>query len=139
MKKLATLTILAFTLLNGCGGGETSSSALKTISSLKTTTTLDSSNYIKIAKSIYALKSGKKSNIILLDLPAPGKTLNKDAMYLKKIVKPRDYKISEIEVQYGTKVLSIIIDKKYKYATVKLITDEIIQEVIDMKEFTTIK
>ena len=121
IKKKNHLFALCLTpLLFVACGGETK----ETVSSLNT------DNYIKVAKGLYA------SKIEVASPPAPGADRDSNTLYLEKMVKPRDYQVSEIVVQQGDAALSINIDDKNKYATVTLSGDNEAQQTVDMKTFT---
>ena len=121
MKKKNHLFTLCLTpLLFIACGGETK----ETVSSLNT------DNYIKVAKGLYS------SKIEVASPPPPGADRDANTLYLEKMVKPRDYQVSEIVVKQGDTALSISVDDKNKYATVTLSGDNEAHQTVDMKTFT---
>ena len=97
---------------------------------------LNSDNYLKVAKSVYAQQNGQDRGLALATPPPPGKAMDANTLYLTKSVKPRDHQLSEIVVEQDGTTLSVSIDSANKYATVTLSGDETAEQKVDMKSFT---
>ncbi len=122
--KLLAAAGLSSLFLVGCG--ETTS---------REDVSLSSENYISVAKSVYAQQNGEERGI-KLQRAVPGEELDNKSLYLTKSVKPRAFRIRDIEVTQGDQKLSIKVDASNKYATVTLSGDETAKQTVDMKTFT---
>jgi hypothetical protein len=127
---LVVTSVLATMLFTGCGA-ETREDSVSVA--------LNSSNYIKVAKSAYAQQNGEETTLRLEAVLPPGEELDAGTLYLTKVVKPRNTRISALEIQQGENTLFVTVDEANKYATVTLKGSESAQEVVDMKTFTLTK
>ena len=126
-KFLAYSSLLVTVFLTGCGDVGEENRGLS----------LDSSNYIKVAKSAYAQQSGEETTLNLQTPLPPGVSKDTNALYLTNIVKPRDMEVSRLEVMQGVNTLTVQIDMDRKYATITLKGEQSAQKIVDMKTFTT--
>jgi len=113
--KLLLPTLAVTTLLfTACGGG------VDNKTSDKTTLLLNSTNYVTIAKKLYAEQEGKSTRGTLATsvLKAPTASREKDTLYISRVEKPRDFKIEKMELLYNDKKLTIDVDSSSKYATI---------------------
>ena len=126
MKKIQLAALCITPLLFIACGGETKESV----------SSLNSDNYLKVAKSVYAQQNGQDGGLALATPPPPGKTMDANTLYLTKSVKPRNYQISEVVVQQDGTTLSVSVDSANKYATVTLSGADTAEQTVDMKSFT---
>ena len=118
--------------MSGCGGESNTSGG----------SALNSENYIKVAKSVYAQKDDgrvapgelEKSSVGGIVLKTfEGAEKEKDIFFQKSYLKSFDDKIVELVVGYNNQTLTISTDKENKYATIDLDGQS---TVVNMKEFT---
>jgi len=116
--------VSAIVVLTGCGSETTQTED-------KNSAALNSTNYIEVAKSIYT-----NPEKVTKGLP-PHATVDANTLYLTKVVKPRDYKISTITAVQGDASATVKVDNNYKYATITLTNStNQSQEKVNLKDFT---
>ncbi len=122
-KKLLLAISISMLLLGGCNGER----AVEKVDEL----TITNNNYVEIAKSIYANPQKMPQAL------PPQATSNPDTIYINKIIRPRDYKITNIEAIQGDNILTIAVDNRYKYATITLNSGSSQkQQKVNLKDFT---
>jgi hypothetical protein len=125
------LTLSTTLLFTACGGGATADRG-----TVATTSTLDTTNYVAVAKTLYAQQDGKQTrgSISTRELKAPNAQLAKDTLYLSKVLKPRGHKVEKMEVLYNDKKLTVDVDSSFKYATISYDGKS---SKVNFREFTT--